>query len=355
MRTKWTLYTAVLLLLSAAVATAQTPGNAALVAEKESQPTGEPTYEGRVEGETIETPFIIDYLPFAGTGDTCPFLHDYDEACPYDGSTSPDVVYSYYCQYSCTVVIDLCASQYDTKVYVYENEQTPGSPLACNDDYPGCGPNGYRSWIMTEFAAGNTYYIVVDGYAGDCGVYELYIEDYLPCVQCPSDAFVESEPWCMDPENDIDNGGCNSDPPVFDYLEPSEESIYVCGTSGTYVVGYNNMRDTDWYQIDLASESGIGIRCLANFTVRVGIVDGREGCEGVSSFYSYTDAYPCGAAILNETLAPGTWWLWVGPTEFTGVPCGEEYVFELTGYTPATPVENISWSTLKALHRSDTQ
>ncbi len=179
MRTKWTLYAAVLLLLSAAVATAQTPGNAALVAEKESQPTGEPTYEGRVEGETIETPFIIDYLPFAGTGDTCPFLHDYDEACPYDGSTSPDVVYSYYCQYSCTVVIDLCASQYDTKVYVYENEQTPGSPLACNDDYPGCGPNGYRSWIMAEFAAGNTYYIVVDGYAGDCGVYELYIEYLL--------------------------------------------------------------------------------------------------------------------------------------------------------------------------------
>ncbi|HYW68445.1 MAG TPA: hypothetical protein VE960_02485, partial [bacterium] len=180
---------------------------------------------------------------------------------------------------------------------------------------------------------------------------ELYIVDHVPCVQCPSDAFVESEPECMDPFNDIDNGGCNSDPPVFDYLEPSEESTYVCGTSGTYIVGNDYLRDTDWYQIDLTSESAIGIRCLANFPVRIGIVDGREGCEGVSGFYSYDDAFPCEAAAVNETLGPGTWWVWVGPSGFEGVPCGLDYVFELTGYTPATAVEDASWSTIKGLFR----
>ena len=342
---------ATLLLLFVSAVLAAGTGNRAPAVVKDSQPTGVPTYEGRVEGETIETPFVIDYIPITVWGDTCPFLNDYDEACPFDGSMSPDVVYSYYCNYSCTVTIDLCASEYDTKVYVYENEYTPGSPLACNDDSPGCGPSGYRSWLMTEFVYGNTYYVVVDGYTGACGDYELRITDYLPCVQCPSDAFVESEPGCIDPENNYHNGGCNSDPPVFDYLEPSEESIYVCGTSGTYVVGYSNIRDTDWYQIDLTSESEIGIRCLANFTVRLGIVDGREGCEGVSTFYSYTDAYPCEAAILNETLGPGTWWVWVGPQIFTDVLCGEEYVFELTGYTNVTPVESATWSTLKALYR----
>ncbi|MCK4915351.1 MAG: hypothetical protein KAS89_04225, partial [Candidatus Eisenbacteria sp.] len=104
MRTKWTMCAAVLLFLSVAVATAQTPGNAAQVAEKESHPTGVPTYEGRVEGDTIEDPFVIDDLPFLGSGDTCPFAHDYDEVCPYTGSAAPDVVYRYDCTHTFMVV-----------------------------------------------------------------------------------------------------------------------------------------------------------------------------------------------------------------------------------------------------------
>jgi len=359
MRTKWILCAALLILLplagpvlqSASVATAQTPGNTELAPEKEPQPTGTPTFEGRVEGDTIETAFVIDYIPVTVWGDTCPFLNDYDESCPYTGSTSPDVVYSYYCNHSCTVTIDLCASEYDTKVYVYENEYTPGSPLACNDDSPGCGPSGYRSWLMTEFVYGNTYYVVVDGYTGACGDYELRITDYLPCALCPPGAYGETEPDCIIPGIDIDNGGCNSDPPVFDYLEPSEDTIDFCGTSGTYSEGSQNYRDTDWYQIDLSNESEITFRGIANFPMRIGIVDGREGCENVSSFYSYMDVPTCSVAQLTETLPAGTWWLWVGPTQFTGVPCGAEYECELTGYMPATPVENTSWSTVKALYR----
>ena len=352
MRPRLALCVAVLLVqCAAAPVTAQSTGNHIEPPIKEPQPTNTPTYEGRVEGETIETPFVIDSIPCTYWGDTCPFINDYDEACPYDGSMSPDGVYSYYCTHTCVVTIDLCASDYDTKVYVYENEYTPGAPLACNDDSPGCGPNGYRSWLVTEFVYGNTYFVVVDGYTSACGSYELRITDYLPCVQCPADAFVESEPLCIDPLDDIDNGGCNSDPPVFDYLEPSEESVYVCGTSGTYTVGNSNIRDTDWYQIDLTQTTEIGLRCLANFSVRLGIVDGREGCEGVSAFYNYVDAYTCYAAILTETLPTGTWWVWVGPSSFTGVVCGEDYVFELTGYTPVTSVESATWSTLKALFR----
>jgi hypothetical protein len=203
---------------------------------------------------------------------------------------------------------------------------------------------------MIEFLQGNTYYIVVDGYTSDCGVYELYIWDFITCAPCPAHAFVESEPECIDPENDVHNGGCNSDPPVFDYLEPSEDVIDFCGTSGTYSQG-GNWRDTDWYQIDLASESEIKFRGIAQFSLRIGFVDGREGCEGASGFYSYTDVQPCYVAELIEVLPAGTWWLWVGPVDFAGVPCGEPYACELTGYTTVTPVENISWSTLKAMHR----
>ncbi len=350
MRTKWALCAAALLCLSAAVATAQTPGNAALVAEKDSQPTGEPTYEGRVEGETIETAFEIEYFPFTDSMDTCPFLHDYDECCPYTGSMSPDVVYRYDCLYDRSIDIDLCASSYDTKVFVYENAH--GNLVGCNDDMLGCGPMGYQSWLSVELVAGNTYYIVIDGYGSDCGTYELDIQDHVPCVYCPPGAIVETEPECMDPTNDVHNGGCNSDPPVFHVIQPSEDIIDLCGTSGTYYQSGSNWRDTDWYQIDLAQTSEITFQCIPNFNMTMGFVDGREGCEGVSGFYSYTTTLACYVATLTEVLPAGTWWLWVGPTEFTGVECGELYAGQLTGYNiPVTPVENISWSTLKALHR----
>ncbi len=157
MRTKWIMCAAVMLFLLASTVLAAGTGNRTPAVVKDYQPTGVPTYEGRIEGDTIEDPFFIDDLPFAGSGDTCPFINDYDASCPYTGSTSPDVVYSYQCQYTSPVIIDLCASQYDTKVYVYENEYVHGNHIACNDDYPGCGPNGYRSWLMLELYAGNTY------------------------------------------------------------------------------------------------------------------------------------------------------------------------------------------------------
>ena len=139
MRTKWMLCAAVLFLLSAAVATAQTPGNAAPVAEKDSQPTGEPTYEGRVEGDTIENPFVIDDLPFVGSGDTCPFLHDYDEVCPYTGSAAPDVVYSYYCEYDRTVA-SICALRSTTQRSSSTRTSTsPGIPSPATTTIPGVG------------------------------------------------------------------------------------------------------------------------------------------------------------------------------------------------------------------------
>ncbi|MEE8577104.1 MAG: hypothetical protein V3T31_07595, partial [candidate division Zixibacteria bacterium] len=73
--------------------------------------------------------------------------------------------------------IVLCNSAYDTKVYVYENSYTPGSPLACNDDTPGCGPSGYRSTLLgVPVTSGNDYFIVVDGYdAASSGAYTLEI------------------------------------------------------------------------------------------------------------------------------------------------------------------------------------
>ena len=79
---------------------------------------------------------IVVELPFFDTGATCDNVDDYDEVCPYTGSTSPDVVYLYVnpdqFELCAHADIDLFGSSYDTKVYVYDGSL---NVLACNDDY----------------------------------------------------------------------------------------------------------------------------------------------------------------------------------------------------------------------------
>ena len=51
-----------------------------------------PTRQG---GETVADAVVIAALPYNDSGTTAGYVDDYDEVCPYTGSTSPDVVYSY--------------------------------------------------------------------------------------------------------------------------------------------------------------------------------------------------------------------------------------------------------------------
>ena len=139
----------------------------------------------RQGGEDMATAVAIDAFPYNNTGTTAGYTDDYDEACPYDGSTSPDVVYSFTPTTSIIVDVSLCGegTGYDTKVYVYENEAGAlaatidlGEASACNDDE--C-ENSTTSWLSflpgVLLNEGNTYYFVVDGYGGADGAYEIEI------------------------------------------------------------------------------------------------------------------------------------------------------------------------------------
>ena len=128
-------------------------------------------------GDTIENPFFIDALPYAGAGTTAGFGDWYDEACDWNAAAA-EVVYAYTPIADEIVTISLCAgSDYDTKLYVYEDAHTPGAPYACDDDtcespqLPGAGPlPGHRPSALT---AGHTYFIVVDGWGTGAGNYTL--------------------------------------------------------------------------------------------------------------------------------------------------------------------------------------
>ena len=142
----------------------------------------------RQGGDTVDDATVIDELPYYNTGTTEGYTDDYDEVCPYTGSTSPDVVYSFTPTADMLVTIDLCGHEnyYDTKLYVYEGAAGTLAMMAdgleaCNDDF--C-QNDHQNWLsfLTDvvMTGGTTYYIVIDGYGGEFGQYEIEVMAQTP-------------------------------------------------------------------------------------------------------------------------------------------------------------------------------
>ena len=345
---------AIVVAVLAAAALAQTP--TAARPEKHSATIGEPKSEGRIEGDTIEECWVIPSLPFMGTGSTYGFVNDYDEMCPY-GGWAPDVVYSYSPPHDMCVSISLCDSYYDTKVIVYEDEWTLGSPYACDDDNFACidPPVTYTSWLESvELFAGHTYYIVVDGYGSSWGDYVLAVDD----IGCPPPCDVicvgtpEGEPTCYDGYEDQYNGGCSS--LTWSYIPVSPGPTVVCGESGVFAYGGATYRDTDWYLIYPCGGVPISITVEAEFGVLFGFLEGVPDCTA-PEFVSYAFAGECTPTTLTEYLPYGPIAIFVSTDSWDPeYECGVEYSLTVEGYTEhcdPTPVEVTTWGALKALYR----
>ncbi|MFH1690231.1 MAG: hypothetical protein ABIE42_08340 [Candidatus Eisenbacteria bacterium] len=339
----------VVLLIAAAAVVCGATTDHLVVAEKDAAVGGEPTFEGREVGDNIASPIVIADLPLSVTGNTCAYLNDYDVTCPYPESTAPDVVYAYTAATDLVVNVDLCASSYDTKVYIFENVE--GNVVCCNDD-ADCGVPGYQSFMENVFLyAGNTYYFVVDGYNEDCGDYVLEIDVMNACdLTPPPGAIIEGEAVCGAGYIDAFNGGCNADPPVFQPVMPSSNTITIFGTSGTFD---DFSRDTDWYQIYVSVSNTITFSATAEFPVLIFFLDADLPleCDDPGLVISSATASPCEPATLTETVGPGLYWLWVGPSVFACQPCGLEYIVEIDGYVGPSPVEDATWTTIKVLYR----
>ncbi|RPJ41217.1 MAG: hypothetical protein EHM19_12375 [Candidatus Latescibacterota bacterium] len=316
---------------------------------------GSEPFTARTGGETIETATVISGLPFEDAGTTCGYANDYDEVCPYVGSTAPDVVYRYTPAGDEIVRISVCNSYYDTKLYVYENSYTPGDPFACNDD--ACsGPNYPMAWLsMLEnlhFQGGETYYIVIDGYGPDCGSYSLRVETYTCVVPFPPGAQLEGEPDCGPNYVDTYNGGCGSNPTIFQTLcpEPGASTAVLYGKSGTYLCNGLSYRDTDWFEVE-----GIGATVTATlwaeFPVLLFLI---YGMDCLYPAYDFVQGYPCQEVSLSHYLGGDSYmWIWVGPSVFSGPPCGSHYVLMVENISCELPdaVEGTSWGGVKTLFR----
>jgi len=318
-----------------------------------------PAYD-REGGENIGSAVPIPGLPFNDTGATCDNIDDYDEVCPYTGSTSPDVVYSLTLTDPYAVTVDLCGSLYDTKTFIYDSSQ---NLVACNDDYyydDVCGY--YTSALFDIVMAPGTYYIVIDGYYGDCGDYTLAVTGvpYIPCVlECPAGADHEGEPELMDGYQDMWNGGCNSTEfgtPFQDLCGQSNEPyLEFCGISGWYDDGF---RDTDWFTV-LLWEDGAGyIDCNIDAEQGTYLFElFPQNCASVAVAQLVQVVGGCAPVSMQVFGAPGDLvWLWVGPDDFYP-PAGfvgheYDYILTIDGIEPCiVATEDATWSDIKGLYR----
>lgn len=322
-----------------------------------------PPLEAKQGGDTIGDATIIPSLPFSITGTTDGYLDDYDEICPYATPGSPDVVYSYTPFGDTNINVDLCGSSYDTKTYIYD---TAMNVVACNDDYyydETCGQ--YVSLIENApLMAWSTYYIVIDGYGGESGSYELNVQEHIVCIlTCPADAVLEGEPPLVDGYVDNFNGGCGSHEPGGDpytYIDwinveegsPQDGQAWLCGTSGWYLTnGGLETRDTDWF-IVYARETGL-MEVTIDSEYRLYLFKlAPPECANVAVELNVETM--CGDPVsMSFPVTEGEEiWLWTGPATFQGPVYEFTYIMTVSNNTfNAIPNEGMSWGKVKTLYR----
>ncbi|MBN2541874.1 choice-of-anchor J domain-containing protein, partial [bacterium] len=213
-----------------------------------------------------------------------------------------------------------------------------------------------RAIIVDGNAGCDDYFIYADAIAPTCdtleikyslvpGIYWLLVlpADFytLPCtleyvaildcedpclVECPTGSVPEDEPVCGDDYVDNYNGGCNSSPPIFQTISCGDT---ICGKAGTYTIDDTiNRRDTDWYGITLAEDRVVTWTAVAEFPVLIAIIEPITDCDSFE-IVSMLSVDQCDTVSLTEFLVAGTYWFFIAPSVFRGVPCNSNYVATL--------------------------
>jgi hypothetical protein len=157
---------------------------------------------------------------------------------------------------------------------------------------------------------------------------------------CPSTNY-EGEPPCTTDYVDMYNGGCNSAPPIFQAYNCGDT---VCGETGTYLFQGGNYRDTDWYEFVLTDPREVKFTCSVElpFQILLGIPGSPDPCTGYDFPWLVT-ASECDTAVIDAGILPaGTYWAWIGPSVFSGWPCGAQYWFVVECAVPTLPDIEVS-------------
>jgi len=320
--------TFVLTLLISATAwagTAQTP-QAALssAAEKPAiltadKPQGNQRTD-RPEGDTIEDAITMEIGDCVSNDTGADFADDYDEVCPYEGSDSPDVVYTFFLDHQAILEFDMCNAQYDCKVYVYNASL---ELVGCNDD--ACeSPQGdpYRSFLTIVDMPIDEYYVVCDGYGGEMGTFELCITEGDPAeydihqiVHTPGDS------WSA--------GTSHTNGDDVDYLRADRfgnagtiTQVTVWGLSLIYDNGWSECsEDPMAFDVMFYEADGMPGAELANFDIECSPVATGDAYAGYP-LYQFDLVLPESVDLVEGWVGMQTygncWFLWMSAYEVDG-------------------------------------
>lgn len=112
---------------------------------------------------------LAEAVPGAWNGDTDGLLNRHDAGCTNTGN-APDDILVIALPDDADVTVSTAGSDFDTVLYVLE-ACDPANEVACNDDGPGL-----QSELTFRAQAGVAYYIVVDGYNGASGAFDLTVD-----------------------------------------------------------------------------------------------------------------------------------------------------------------------------------
>lgn len=302
-------------------------------------------------GDTVANATVIPGLPYNDSGTTVGYNDDYSSSCYFAGG-APDVVYSIVVPAGVEGLhVALCGSTYDTGLSILNSALVE---IACNDDF--CGLQSEIEFVPVN--AGETYYIIVDGYSSASGSYILDVElPPPPCVlECPAGGYAEGEPDLVNDYVDNYNGGCNT-PPGFPFqpLTADENGdLILCGVSGWYLSAGSQYRDTDWYILSMGAGGSIEITADAEYATFFFEL-APQICDQVAVAQQIT-AGPCAEAFMTISgYGSGSpVWFWAGPTVFAP-PAGDnmyDYVVWFSGLEPGiVATQTTTWGNVKALYQ----
>ena len=254
------------------------------------------------------------------SGDTTSAPDNHAPDCSSPGS--PDLVYTYTQAVTGSVVASTIsgATAYDTVLYVRDNCFDPNATIVCNDD----ANEAYQAEVGWMAEGGTTYYIIVDGYGGEAGAFQLT----LSAPVC-GDGTVDTGEECDD-GNTTDGDGCEGDcslPALCD-VAPNQD-LGVLSGSQTVTVDLDAETD-DLPDVAGCGEAGPGgedylIRFEAGSAGSLGIDFDHSGpgdaqyalfqtvpdCEAVDvpTFGVCVDIYPNETASASVPVVAGEYFL----------------------------------------------
>ncbi|HZK08194.1 MAG TPA: T9SS type A sorting domain-containing protein [Bacteroidales bacterium] len=232
---------------------------------------------------------------------------------PLDGKY--DIWYSYTASFTGNATVDVCDSDFDTYLEVYD--ACNGALLDFNDD--ACD---LQSKVTLPVTNGSEYVVRVAGFDNETGEGFLSIYEETTCT-LPPVGTAEGE-VC----GDFDNDGCNIDPPAF--FTVADGDLIFGNLSAE-----NNERDTDWFELTIGAISSVKLSVKAEQATTFGLVMQAElgvpGCDNLGNYFTHYKNLP---ACLEDSiefmnLPAGTYYFMVAPTSYNGHPCpGYNYYAE---------------------------